>query len=135
MEVALCRRDMAAANTVPRSDLHDAASGKPTETDRPDCAAWTAFGIASAFFLFEYAARVGPGLAAQQIATFYGLSSRGFGALAAAFFWVYAPMHIPAASALGALIILFLSERRRHPVIVAVPTADSTSPSPHTAHA
>lgn len=50
------------------------------DTRRP--AAWAAFGISAAFFLFEYAARIEPGLAAQQIAESYGLSSRSFGSLA-----------------------------------------------------
>jgi len=56
--------------------------------------AWTAFGIASAFFLFEYAARIEPGFAARSLAAFYGLSNRDFGLLASIFFWVYAPMQI-----------------------------------------
>jgi len=57
-------------------------------------AAWTAFWIASAFFLFEFVSRVEPSLAARPIAHFYGLSDAGFGTLASLFFWVYAPMQI-----------------------------------------
>jgi len=49
-------------------------------------AAWTAFWIASAFFLFEFVTRVEPSLAANSIARFYGLSNAGFGALASLFF-------------------------------------------------
>ncbi len=57
-------------------------------------AAWTAFWIASAFFLFEFITRVEPSLAAGPIARFYGLSNGDFGTLASLFFWVYAPMQI-----------------------------------------
>jgi MFS family permease len=57
-------------------------------------AAWIAFWIASAFFLFEFIARVEPSLAVGPIARFYGLSSGNFGTLASLFFWVYAPMQI-----------------------------------------
>ncbi len=56
--------------------------------------AWTAFWIASAFFLFEFVSRVEPSLAASPIAHFYGLSDAGFGTMASLFFWVYAPMQI-----------------------------------------
>jgi MFS family permease len=57
-------------------------------------AAWTAFWIASAFFLFEFVTRVEPSLAAGPIAQYYGLTDAGFGTLASLFFWVYAPMQI-----------------------------------------
>lgn len=57
-------------------------------------AAWTAFVIASLFFLFEFVTRVEPSLAAGQIAASYGLNNAAFGALASLFFWVYAPMQI-----------------------------------------
>ena len=57
-------------------------------------AAWIAFWIASAFFLFEFVTRVEPSLAAHSIAHFYGLKRAGFGTLASLFFWVYAPMQI-----------------------------------------
>jgi MFS family permease len=57
-------------------------------------AAWTAFSIASAFFLFEFVTRVEPSLATEPIAHFYGLSDAGFGTLASLFFWIYTPMQI-----------------------------------------
>ena len=57
-------------------------------------AAWTAFWIASAFFLFEFVTRIEPSLAAGPIARFYGLSNGDFGTLASLFFWIYAPMQI-----------------------------------------
>ncbi|HZD89037.1 MAG TPA: MFS transporter [Pseudolabrys sp.] len=57
-------------------------------------AAWTAFWIASAFFLFEFITRVEPSLAAGPIARFYHLGNGDFGTLASVFFWVYAPMQI-----------------------------------------
>ena len=57
-------------------------------------AAWIAFSIASAFFLFEFVTRVEPSLATGAIAHFYGLSNADFGTLASLFFWVYAPMQI-----------------------------------------
>jgi sugar phosphate permease len=57
-------------------------------------AAWIAFSIASAYFLFEFVTRVEPSLAAGEIGHFYGLSDAGFGTLASLFFWVYAPMQI-----------------------------------------
>ncbi len=57
-------------------------------------AAWTAFAISAAFFLFEFVARIEPSLDAQAIAHFYGLSDSGFGTLASLFFWIYAPMQI-----------------------------------------
>lgn len=57
-------------------------------------AAWIAFAIASAFFLFEFVARIEPSLAAAVIADFYRLSDAHFGTLASLFFWVYAPMQI-----------------------------------------
>ncbi len=57
-------------------------------------AAWTAFWIASTFFLFEFVTRVEPSLAAGSISHVYGLSAAGFGTLASLFFWVYAPMQI-----------------------------------------
>ncbi len=57
-------------------------------------AAWIAFWIASAFFLFEFVSRAEPSLAAGPIAHFYGLSDAGFGTLASLFFWIYAPMQI-----------------------------------------
>jgi len=57
-------------------------------------AAWTAFWIASAFFLFEFVTRVEPSLAPHAIARFYRLNDAGFGTLASLFFWIYAPMQI-----------------------------------------
>lgn len=57
-------------------------------------AAWTAFWIASTFFLFEFITRVEPSLAAHPIEHFYGLSNGNFGTLVSLFFWVYAPMQI-----------------------------------------
>ncbi|MDE3116932.1 MAG: MFS transporter [Pseudomonadota bacterium] len=57
-------------------------------------AAWTAFWIASLFFLFEFVTRVEPSLATHAIAQHYGLSDAGFGTLASLFFWIYAPMQI-----------------------------------------
>ncbi len=57
-------------------------------------AAWTAFAIASAFFLFEFVTRIEPGLATDGIRGFYHLSDKGFGTLSSLFFWVYAPMQI-----------------------------------------
>jgi MFS family permease len=57
-------------------------------------AAWTAFAIASAFFLFEFVTRVEPSLATETIRGFYHLSDKGFGTLSSLFFWVYAPMQI-----------------------------------------
>ena len=57
-------------------------------------AAWTAFWISSAFFLFEFITRVEPSLAAGRIAHFYHLSDADFGTLASLYFWVYAPMQI-----------------------------------------
>lgn len=57
-------------------------------------AAWTAFSIASAFFLFEFVTRVEPGLAAAPISHFYNLTNAGFGTFSSLFFWVYAPMQI-----------------------------------------
>ena len=57
-------------------------------------AAWTAFWIASAFFLFEFVTRVEPSLAAGPIAQFYALTHAGFGTLASLFFWIYAPMQV-----------------------------------------
>ena len=57
-------------------------------------AAWSAFVIASTFFLFEFVTRVEPGLATAAIRAFYHLSEAGFGSLSSLFFWVYAPMQI-----------------------------------------
>ncbi len=57
-------------------------------------AAWIAFAITSAFFLFEFVARIEPGLATHSIAQFYGLSDADLGTLASLYFWVYAPMQI-----------------------------------------
>lgn len=57
-------------------------------------AAWTAFVIASLFFLFEFVARVEPSLDTAAIAGFFGLSRAGFGTLSSLFFWIYAPMQI-----------------------------------------
>jgi len=57
-------------------------------------AAWIAFAIASAFFLFEFVTRVEPSLAVGAIRSFYRLSDKGFGTLSSLFFWVYAPMQI-----------------------------------------
>ncbi len=57
-------------------------------------AAWIAFWIASAFFLFEFITRVEPSLAAGPITRLYGLSNANFGTLASLFFWIYAPMQI-----------------------------------------
>lgn len=57
-------------------------------------AAWVAFAIASAFFLFEFVTRVEPSLAAGSIKQFYHLSDARFGTLSSLFFWVYAPMQI-----------------------------------------
>lgn len=57
-------------------------------------AAWTAFWIASLFFLFEFVTRVEPSLATHAIAQHYRLSDAGFGTLASLFFWIYAPMQI-----------------------------------------
>lgn len=56
--------------------------------------AWTAFWIASVFFLFEFVARLEPSLSADAIAHHYRLTDAGFGTLASLFFWVYAPMQI-----------------------------------------
>ncbi len=55
---------------------------------------WTAFWIASVFFLFEFVSRVEPGLSADAIARHYDLTDAGFGTLASLFFWIYAPMQI-----------------------------------------
>lgn len=57
-------------------------------------AAWTAFIIASAFFLFEFVTRIEPSLSTQSIENFYHVSASGFGTLSSLFFWVYAPMQI-----------------------------------------
>ncbi|MEO8243527.1 MAG: MFS transporter [bacterium] len=57
-------------------------------------AAWTAFAIASAFFLFEFVTRIVPSLSTAAIEDFYHLSAPGFGTLSSLFFWVYAPMQI-----------------------------------------
>jgi sugar phosphate permease len=57
-------------------------------------AAWVAFAIASAFFLFEFVTRVEPSLAAAQIKQFYHLTDARFGTVSSLFFWVYAPMQI-----------------------------------------
>lgn len=57
-------------------------------------AAWTAFVIASLFFLFEFVTRVEPSLAAAQITASYGLTNASFGTLASLYFWIYAPMQI-----------------------------------------
>ena len=55
---------------------------------------WTAFWIASVFFLFEFVSRVEPSLSADAIAKHYDLTDTGFGTLASLFFWIYAPMQI-----------------------------------------
>ena len=57
-------------------------------------AAWTAFAIASAYFLFEFVTRIEPSLDTEAIAHFYHLSDSGFGTLSSLFFWIYAPMQI-----------------------------------------
>ena len=57
-------------------------------------AAWIAFSIASAFFLFEFVTRIEPSLATTAIAHVYGLTNADFGTLASLFFWIYAPMQI-----------------------------------------
>ncbi len=57
-------------------------------------AAWIAFVIASAFFLFEFVTRIEPSLATAAIAQFYHLGDADFGTLASLFFWVYTPMQI-----------------------------------------
>ena len=57
-------------------------------------AAWVAFALASAFFLFEFVTRLEPSLAADPIKHFYHLSDARFGTLSSLFFWVYAPMQI-----------------------------------------
>ncbi|MGV8988754.1 MAG: MFS transporter [Cypionkella sp.] len=57
-------------------------------------AAWTAFIIASTFFLFEFVTRIEPSLSTGSIETFYHVSAAGFGTLSSLFFWVYAPMQI-----------------------------------------
>ncbi|QJF50729.1 MFS transporter [Roseobacter ponti] len=65
-------------------------------TDRPQNrpGAWMAFAIVSAFFLFEFVARIEPSLASEQIATWFNLSNGGFGTLSSIFFWIYAPMQL-----------------------------------------
>ena len=68
-----------------------ATKGIPSKTSK---AAWVAFAIASAFFLFEFVTRVEPSLAAGPIKQFYQLSDTRFGTLSSLFFWVYAPMQI-----------------------------------------
>ncbi|MGH1350874.1 MAG: MFS transporter [Methyloligellaceae bacterium] len=55
---------------------------------------WIAFILASLFFLFEFVARIEPGLASQQISTYFQLSNAGFGTLVSLFFWIYAPMQL-----------------------------------------
>ena len=57
-------------------------------------AAWIAFVLGSAFFLFEFVARIEPSLDATTIARFFHLSDSGFGTLSSLFFWIYAPMQI-----------------------------------------
>lgn len=57
-------------------------------------AAWTALAIATAFFVFEFIARVEPSLAAHAIGQFYDLKPGAFGTLSSLFFWIYAPMQI-----------------------------------------
>lgn len=57
-------------------------------------AAWVAFAIASAFFLYEFVTRVEPGLAAGEIKQSFQLSEARFGTVSSLFFWVYAPMQI-----------------------------------------
>ncbi len=57
-------------------------------------AAWIAFAIASAFFLFEFVTRIEPSLATAAIAHSYSLGNANFGTLASLFFWIYAPMQI-----------------------------------------
>ncbi|MCJ2187125.1 MFS transporter [Novosphingobium beihaiensis] len=59
-------------------------------------AAWTAFVIASAFFLYEFVTRIEPSLDTETIAAFFGLTKSGFGSLSSLFFWIYAPMQIVA---------------------------------------
>lgn len=67
---------------------------KPSATKNQARYAWTAFAIASAFFLFEFVTRIEPSLATQSIERFYHLSDTRFGTFASLFFWVYAPMQI-----------------------------------------
>ncbi len=57
-------------------------------------AAWTAFAVATLFFLYEFVCRIEPSLAAGSIAAHFGLKDAGFGTLSSLFFWVYAPMQI-----------------------------------------
>lgn len=70
-------------------------------------AAWTAFAIAAAFFLFEFVTRIEPSLDTQAIEHFYHLSGSGFGTLSSLFFWIYAPMQI----AVGLLLDRFGARR------------------------
>ena len=51
-------------------------------------AAWVAFAIASAFFLYEFVTRVEPGLAAGEIKQSFQLSEVRFGTVSSLFFWV-----------------------------------------------
>ena len=59
-------------------------------------AAWIAYGIASAFYLFSFFAQVEPGLAPGPIALHYHLSNADLGTLTSVFYWIYGPMQIGA---------------------------------------
>ncbi|MGA9343201.1 MAG: MFS transporter [Rhodanobacteraceae bacterium] len=82
------RNVVAAAQPKP----NDSALARDDAARTP--AAWIAFAIGSAFFLFEFVTRVEPSLATHAIRTFYHLTEAGFGSLSSLFFWVYAPMQI-----------------------------------------
>jgi len=53
-----------------------------------------ALSLAIAFYLFEFIARIEPGLAINDIATDFSLSNASAGTLASLFFWAYAPMQL-----------------------------------------
>ena len=53
-----------------------------------------ALSLAIAFYLFEFVARIEPGLAIGNIATDFSLSNTSAGTLASLFFWAYAPMQM-----------------------------------------
>ncbi len=57
-------------------------------------ASWVAFVITSAFFLYEFVARVEPSLATVGITMHFELTNTELGTISGLFFWVYAPMQL-----------------------------------------
>ena len=65
-------------------------------TKHPMFQAYLVFFMAASFYLYEYVLQVAPSVMAEPMMQTFGVTAKGFGIVAACYFYAYAPMQLPA---------------------------------------